>query len=306
MKPQPCKTIAIRLLSIALLPVLGIAQSMVPCGKDVTEKTLADPNALRILESPGKVFLTEHFESATWHERFFDLYGLKEGRLLLETNTAEVCHGNSSLRYVLDKSQGATTSLCYWFAPGYDKVHFRWYCKFDTDFDQGNLMHFCGLAGVSGTDKYAGMGGAGTRPTGFDRFTSRFEPWRSWGKNAAPGAMNFYSYFPSMKEDPNMKGKFWGNQFFPSRQFIPERGKWTCFEIMLKVNDPGKENGEQAAWVDGKLYGHFTGIQWRKSEEVRIKRMTLGVYIHDNPKQNSVCFDDVVLSTGYIGPVNTH
>ena len=100
-----------------------------------------------------------------------------------------------------------------------------------------------------------------------------------------------------------MKGKFWSNQFFPSRELIPKRGRWTCIEIMLKANDPDRQNGEQAAWVDGKLYGHFTGIQWRKSEEVRIKRMTLGVYIHDNPQQNGVCFDDVVLSTGYIGPV---
>jgi hypothetical protein len=194
--------------------------------------------------------------------------------------------------------------MCYWFAPGYDKVHFRWYCRFGEDFDQGNRMHFSGLSGVSGTGRYDGMGGAGIRPTGLDRFSSRFEPWRAWGKNNAPGAMNFYSYFPTMKEDPKMKGKFWGNQFFPARQFVPERGRWYCFEIMIKANDPGMNNGEQAAWIDGKLYGHFTGIQWRKSDQVRIKRMNLGVYIHDNPKQNVVHFDDVALSTGYIGPVS--
>ena len=52
------KTLAIRLLGIALLPVFGIAQSMVPCGQDVTEQTLKNPDALRALESPGKVFLT--------------------------------------------------------------------------------------------------------------------------------------------------------------------------------------------------------------------------------------------------------
>ena len=115
--------------------------------------------------------------------------------------------------------------------------------------------------------------------------------------------MNFYSYFPAMKEDPKMPGKFWGNPFFPARRFIPARGQWHCFEIMLKVNDLEEENGEQAAWIDGKLYAHFTGIEWRKSDQVRLKRMTLGVYIHDNPKRNVVHFDDVALSTGYIGPM---
>ncbi|MBI4879655.1 MAG: hypothetical protein HY812_08360 [Planctomycetes bacterium] len=297
------KTMVEALLVAALASIVGLAQSSIPCGQDLTEKTQADPKALAALETPGEVFFTEDFESDEWADRFFDRYGLEEKRLALETDTNLVCRGKSSLRCVLDQGEGATTSVCYWFAPGYDRVHFRWYCRFDADFDQGNLMHFTGLAGASGTDRYAGMGGAGIRPTGFDRFSTGFEPWRAWGRNAAPGAMNFYSYFPAMKEDPKMKGKFWGNSFVPAREFIPERGKWHCFEIMLKANDPDQENGEQAAWIDGRLYGHFTGIQWRKSDEVRIKRMTLGVYIHDNPKQNVVHFDDVALSTGYIGPV---
>ena len=296
------KTIAAALLIAALAPIPVIAQSSVPCGQDVTEKTQADPEARRELEAAGRVFLVEHFESNEWTNRFFDLYGLKEGRLTLETDTSILCRGKSSLRCVLNEGKGATASMCYWFTPGYDKVHFRWYCRFDKDFDQGHLMHFSGLAGVSGMDRYDGMGNAGIRPTGFDRFTSRFEPWRAWGRNAPPGAMSFYSYFPAMKEDRKINGKFWGNQFFPARRFIPERGRWYCFEIMVKANDLGKKNGEQAAWIDGQLYGHFTGIMWRKSDQVRLKRMTLGVYIHDNPRQNVVHFDDVALSTGYIGP----
>lgn len=296
-------TFAAALSVTVLAPILVIAQSSVPCGRDVTEKTLADPAARAALEAPGKVFLVDDFESCEWTNRFFDLYGLEEGRLTLEHDTNILCRGKSSLRCVLNRGEGATASMCYWFAPGYDKVHFRWYCRFAADFDQGNLMHFTGLAGVSGTGRYDGMGGAGIRPTGFDRFSTGFEPWRAWGGNAAPGVMGFYSYFPAMKEDPNMKGKFWGNHFFPNRRFIPERGKWHCFEIMLKANDPDRENGEQAAWIDGQLYGHFTGILWRKSDKVCLKRMTLGVYIHDNPGQNTVHFDDIALSTGYIGPV---
>lgn len=297
------RVFAMALLIAGSTGVAAFGQSAVPCGEDVTAKTLADPEALKTLQSPGKVFFEEDFESGDWPKRFFDLYGLKEGRLALETDKRIVRRGKSSLRCVLDKRKGATASVCHWFAPGYHKVHLRWYCRFASDFDQGNLMHFCGLAAVSGNNRYAGMGKAGIRPTGFDRFTTGFEPWRAWGRNPAPGAMGFYSYFPTMHEDPKMKGKFWGNQFFPARRFVPRRGKWHCFEIMVKANDVGHSNGEQAAWIDGGLYAHFTGILWRKSDQVRLKRMTLGTYIHDNPKRNVVHFDDVVLSTGYVGPV---
>ena len=254
------------------------------------------------LEVPGRRFFSESFESNTWAAAFFDLHGLDEERLSLETDPAVVFRGKSSLKCVLETGNGATASMCHWFAPGYDKVHFRWYCRFEESFDQGNLMHFCGLAAVREDNRWAEMGKAGIRPTGFDRFTTGFEPWRAWGNHEAPGAMTFYSYFPAMKEDPKMKGKFWGNQFQPEHLFVPERKKWHCFEIMVKANTPGQADGEQAAWIDGRLYGYFTGIEWRKSADVRLKRMTLGAYIHENPRRNVVHFDDVVLSTGYIGP----
>ena len=47
---------------------------------------------------------------------------------------------------------------------------------------------------------------------------------------------------------------------------------------MIKTNDPGKANGELAAWIDGKLY------------------------IHKATQDNTVWYDDVALSTGYLGP----
>jgi hypothetical protein len=72
---------------------------------------------------------------------------------------------------------------------------------------------------------------------------------------------------------------------------------------MIKANDPGKSNGELAAWIDGKLYIHYTGIQWRTSADVKPKRFDIGVYVHQAKKDNTVWYDDVALSTGYVGPV---
>ena len=43
----------------------------------------------------------------------------------------------------------------------------------------------------------------------------------------------------------------------PSRAGVPPRtvvkDKWICLEVMVKMNDVGDSNGEQAYWLDGKL-----------------------------------------------------
>jgi len=81
------------------------------------------------------------------------------------------------------------------------------------------------------------------------------------------------------------------------------RDRWYCLEHMIKANEVGKADGELAAWIDGKLYIHYTGIRWRTSGDVKLKRFDIGVYVHQARKDNTVWYDDVALSTGYVGPV---
>lgn len=50
------------------------------------------------------------------------------------------------------------------------------------------------------------------------------------------------------------RGQEWGNTFeigVPSRGVARE--KWVCLEVMVKMNDIGDSNGEQAYWLEGKL-----------------------------------------------------
>ncbi len=160
-------------------------------------------------------------------------------------------------------------------------------------------MHFCSLYAVEGENKWNQMGMAGIKPDGDDRFGSGFEPWSSWEALIPPGRMQFYAYWHEML--PDNSGPYWGNVFYPDSVIIPERGRWYCMEMMIKANDAGDDNGEMAAWIDGKLYLHLTGFNWRTTNELKIKRISLGIYIHNNPEDNICWFDDVVLSTGYIG-----
>jgi hypothetical protein len=151
-------------------------------------------------------------------------------------------------------------------------------------------------------NKWSAFGKAGLKPNGDDFFTTGLEPDRSWGKNPPPGEMFFYAYHPDMKIDPKMN-KYWGNAYRPKKKFLIERGRWYCMEMMVKANTDNKKDGEQAFWIDGKLIGHFKEIRWRSTDKLKINCFWLLLYVHDSKKVNKVYFDDVVISTDYIGPL---
>lgn len=72
---------------------------------------------------------------------------------------------------------------------------------------------------------------------------------------------------------------------------------------MTKANDPGKANGELAVWIDGKLCSHQKGIRFRPTADVKLKRFNIGVFVSQALRDNIVWYDDLALSTGYIGPM---
>ncbi len=291
-----------------LVSITGIgAYSAAGQGKEpqlVTEQTLADPAKLAALQRPGRVLLADGFESEKSLKNYFEIRGLREGRARLVNGKAHSGKGAMQFTAVARDGKESGAGASGWLGPdGHDRVHFRRYIRFAADYDQGNLNHTGGgLAGVAGTNRWAGMGKAGIRPKGDDRFTSGFEPWRDWGRYPAPGYMFLYTYWMDMKRDRD--GNYWGNMLGPGkeRRVTPKRDRWYCLEHMIQANDPGKASGELAAWIDGKLYIHYTGIRWRTKEDVKIKRYNFGVYIHKAVRDNTVWYDDVALSTGYIGP----
>ncbi len=86
------------------------------------------------LEEPGTIFFEDDFEDGNYDD-WFDAYGPPE----IIDNVQTAHSGNKALRCTAfyNDSNSSTSSIKYWFHPGYDKVHFRWYCKFDSTFDQG-------------------------------------------------------------------------------------------------------------------------------------------------------------------------
>lgn len=298
---------ALALLTAGCLRQRAQAEDAPPYPVLVTAATRANAQTLGALEKPGKVFFTDGFESAESLKNYFEIGGLEEGRAKLTTDAKLAHRGEGAFQFTAPAAAGKESSAgaSFWFGPeGHKQVYYRRYIKFAADYDQGNLHHVGGgLAAVAGTNKWAEMGKAGIRPQGDDRFTSSFEPWRDWGRYSPPGFMFLYTYWMDMKGSG--EGRYWGNNLCSAddERVALEREKWYCLEHMIKANDLGQANGELAAWIDGKLYIHYTGFRWRTTEDVTLKRCNFGIYIHQAAQDNTVWYDDVALSTGYVGPL---
>ena len=251
----------------------------------------------------GEIIFSDDFETGNLSDHWEEIKATRQGDAELETRSEYVFEGTRSLRLtaVANGGQVALAQTAHWFMPGYDQLYYRWYAKFSADFDQGNFMHWVLIGGNSIYDKWSASGKAGLRPTGRDFFATSLETWRGWGRYPPPGAMNFYTYFPEMTASPD--GYYWGNQFQPRVPFLIERNRWYCFEFMVKLNQPGVHDGEQAFWIDGVKIYNQKDIRWRDVDFLKLNLFWFSVYIHESRQDNTCWFDNLVISTDYVGPL---
>ncbi len=293
-------------LSILLLAAAIHAADALPEGTGLSAKY---PNDAGIAKDPAVLF-ADDFENG-------DLKKWDDGGKTLRIVSDKPNLGGKCVESEMIRGQNNGGEVKKWFMPGADTVFARVYVKFSADYQY--CHHFIWLSANPQKNRWASFGKAGLKPDG-SYFSTGMEPWFAWGKNPPPGEVNFYSYFMDMEIDTKMN-KYWGNSFFakgPDRgkasgpdRVIPALDKWQCWEFMLKSNTPGKADGEQAMWLDGKLFGHFTGIRWRNNADLKINCFWLEHYGYDSgdptrqqsKDRQTVWFDDVVIAREYVGPV---
>ncbi len=278
-----------------------VTQSPLPQGPGIAS---AHPLDRELKQHPAVIF-ADDFESGEVNQRWDEVNNKDQSALqLVEQVRGAQPLGKRSLRVTASLNKNMGGGLTQWFEPA-DTLYFRFYTFFDSDCDY--VHHFCTLRAnksLRGGDRWSGFGGAGVKPVGDERFSTAIEPWGNWGKFPPPGRWNFYSYWHEMKPSPD--GKYWGNSLTPPEQPSIPRGQWICVEMMLKHNTPGQRDGEQAYWIDGKLQGHWQGINWRTNPNLRANAFTLESYVTDRwtkQETNIVYFDNVVIAREYIGPM---
>ncbi len=282
------------------------------------------------------VIFAEDFEEETIDQiaRRWGEMSNKDGKVIaLSEDVPPGSRGKRSLQMSATLGQNTGGHLYTKFPRGVDKAFARFYVKFPVD--ASYIHHFVTLGGYNPPTAWP-QGGAGERPRGDERFTAGIEPYGNYGKYPSPGAWNFYTYWSEMKGSAD--GKFWGNSLTPPQPALVPRDRWQCVEVMLQCNSaPDKSDGELALWLDGKPVMHigpgsrrtnwtgmgfsllekngtpFEGFKWRTNDQLKINFFWLLYYVTENAARqnhvtnlnpvNRVWFDDIVVSTEYVGPL---
>lgn len=251
-----------------------------------------------------------------------DLHGtwdalIHEGNMRITEDRANVYGGRRALEITIPKQQEA-------LAVGIDKIlteerdvlFLRFYSKLAEGFDVPRTSVHNG-GSISAWYWRGESAGPGKPADGQNKFLANFETALGWPPGAPlPGGLAIYIYHPEQRGDygdhffpsgivsPNtsLPGNF-GPHFVPRQEFVPELGRWYCFEYMVRANTPGQRDGRIACWVDGELVADFTNLRLRDIETLRIDRFGVGLYIGDNSRrENTKWYDDIVAATTYIGP----
>lgn len=131
---------------------------------------------------------------------------------------------------------------------GHEQVFARFYVKFDENC--APIHHFGTCLGGNNPSTPWPSVKAGIPTDGAKAFWTGIEPfgdaWR-W---------DFYTYWCEMRGSPP-RGQTWGNSFVWDEQLKVARNRWICVEMMVKLNDVGDTNGEQALWIDGVPIAHL-------------------------------------------------
>lgn len=196
-----------------------------------------------------------------------------------------------------------------------DVLFLRYYSRFEGPYDVVGSSH----NGSSVSAHYFtedGQATPGVPADGMNKFLANLENWRGDEAVPSPGYLNIYVYRPGQRSmwgdhlypngdvDPNTSIKEdWGPEFVTRPQIIPDLDRWYCYELMLKANTPGQNDGRIAFWLDGKLAGDFPNLYLRDIASLKINRFGLSFHINGTTDaQNRKWYDNVVAAKSYIGP----
>ncbi len=283
----------------------------------------------RGIETDPRVIFAEKFDEGSLDAVFKRWDNAKaRGIMSLESDVPDGAADGQSLLMTHTGGEGTGGHLYRRLPPGHKQVFARFYVKFDP---QCAPIHHFGthLGGFNPPTPWP-QGGAGTRPDGGKRFTTGVEPYGDrWH-------WDFYTYWQGMHVHGD--GRYWGTPFLSGVDKPGvERGKWICVEMMVKANDPpSASNGEQAFWIDGRLWrvdgqvvSHvgpgfpkgqwtggwwrpdadsptaFEGFRWRSVEELAVNYVWAYLYITKAPPGHTsrVWFDNIVIAAEYVGPI---
>ena len=251
------------LLTVAMLSFsaarVDAAEAELPGGVGLAARY---PGDVGIEKDPAVVF-AEDFENGTLDAllRRWTEASNKDGEVLaFSSDVASGTAGRRCLRMTATRGRNTGGHLFKVLSPGHDELYVRFYTRFAADY--GFCHHFVRIRGMIDPVPYP-LGQIGKQPSprwcGTDIEPVRgLEFGRSEAPSPPPGIWALSSYWPEMRSWQGPGGtSFYPDPFEPANRMAVHRDRWVCVEVMVKMNSsPEKRDGEQTAWVDGKLISH--------------------------------------------------
>jgi hypothetical protein len=283
------------------------------------------PGDKNIASDPAVIF-ADDFESyaspSEIQNKWNNVYHFENIRIA--TEGGNFFAGSKALEFSLPiTTTEVANSLGKRLTPTRDTVFLRAYTKFDPGYSINGSNH-------NGLRLSANYPGPGIMPpangTGFFLFLLQ----NNFGGNllpgeATPGFSHIYAYWPKQRSS---FGDHWypdgmvkpydnniGNQgdwlAFPGQypdfklmpNFLPQRNRWYCYELMVRANTPGQNNGEVKYWIDGTVISDFPNLNIRSIDTLKIDEAHIGLHAQHSERVNKKWYDNVVIATQYIGPM---
>jgi len=269
------------------------------------------------IEQDSAVLFAEDFEQAPLASLVGRFTYLKHPtNISIVRDSPPMSPGRTSLRITSIGGVSTGGTLYKKLSKGYDLLYLRFYINYPSG---GTYHHTSAWLGGYNPPSDLPLRNAGIKPLGHDYFSIGAEPVNT---NAH---WDFYTYWMGMRgERPT---EYWGNLLIYDPTLTLIRDRWTCVEVMAKLNEPVTEsNGELALWIDGIRLSHlgpgfpkgswrggiftpshvgepFNGFQWRNDPALQLNWFTLQHYVTEDPPgyEGLVLFDHVVLATSRIG-----
>ena len=275
------------------------------------------PGDVGIASDPNVIFADDfesYVQAADIAKRWDNMY--QNQYVAITTTAANVYAGKQALEFTLPQETAELSDAVEKIvSPELDVLFLRYYSKFQPPYDVIGSSH--NGSSISAHYEVGFQSTPGVPADGTNKFLANLENWRGDAATASPGDLNIYVYHPLQRSQ-------WGDHFFPTGlvmpntsipfdfgpdfvsrpDIIPALDQWYGYELMVKANTPGQNDGRIAAWVDGKLVRDFPNLRLRDVAGLTIDRFALCFHIGSNPNgQSKKWYDNVVAAKSYIGPI---
>jgi hypothetical protein len=269
------------------------------------------------IDADPAVLFFDDFESygtaSDLSKRWDNVYQIPQ--TVIATDAASVYAGQKSLEFNLPTlTSELANAVDKVLTKEQDLVHLRYYSKFDKTFNVPGSSHNGGS--ISAHYFNGTMATPGVPANGTNKFLVNLEDFQADATTPAPGFLNLYVYWPEQRSEygdhfvpsgdvyPNtsIKDDF-GPDFVSRPNLIPTLGEWHCYEYMVKANTPGVRDGRVTVWYDGAVVADFGNLRFRDVATLTIDHVDLVFHAGINSVATKKWYDNVVVATSYIGPM---